>query len=224
MNNMSIIATHSVNIHIPPTLYIDMLGMCQQISASGKLWAYGPASRSECMGRVPPFKCIGRWVFILAHGPVPLLWVVWLVYIYIWMFISNGPKIVIVAHISNWDSSTCSFHRGLWICLWKMLIMLVAPTITGIVIVAPKVDLGTFSDCISSTCTWIGFHKGLWIWSPKILIVPVALTITGIVIVALEVHHVTSSNCDGLTFIFTVFHEGCWIHTELLYFSRSLWY
>src|SRR5882762_8501915 len=34
------------------------------------LRAYGPASRSKCVGRGSRFKCTGQWVFILAHGLV----------------------------------------------------------------------------------------------------------------------------------------------------------
>src|SRR5882762_4844643 len=35
------------------------------------LGPYWPASRSKCVGRVPPFKCTGQWVSILVYGPVP---------------------------------------------------------------------------------------------------------------------------------------------------------
>src|SRR5882762_1305689 len=61
-----------------PIVYICTLGACQQISADAcsermgrrTLRAYGPASRSKCVGRGSRFKCTGQWVFILAHGLV----------------------------------------------------------------------------------------------------------------------------------------------------------
>jgi hypothetical protein len=54
---------------------------------------YGPASHSKRVGWVPCFKCTGQQVSILAHGPVPLLQVVWPVHIYIWMGASKWTKI-----------------------------------------------------------------------------------------------------------------------------------
>jgi len=61
-----------------PIVYICTLGACQQISADAcsermgrrTLRAYGPASRSKCVGRGSRFKCTGQWVSILAHGLV----------------------------------------------------------------------------------------------------------------------------------------------------------
>ena len=58
-------------------------------------------------------------------------------------------KIVIMAHISNWDSLTCTqiyFHRGSYMWSQKMLIVPVALPITGIVIMTPKVVPGPFFD------------------------------------------------------------------------------
>jgi len=61
-----------------PIVYICTLRACQQISADAcsermgrrTLRAYGPASRSKCVGRGSRFKCTGQWVSILAHGLV----------------------------------------------------------------------------------------------------------------------------------------------------------
>jgi hypothetical protein len=55
--------------------------MDQNSSTGCILWVSGPAniqsmwasSCSKCVGWVPPFKCTGQWVSILAYGPVPLL-------------------------------------------------------------------------------------------------------------------------------------------------------
>src|SRR5882762_10107335 len=96
-----------------PIVYICTLGACQQISADGcsermgrrTLRAYGPASRSKCVGRGPPFKRTGQWVSILAYGPYPASSGLAGAYLYLDVRI-KWTKIVIVAHISDWDSLT----------------------------------------------------------------------------------------------------------------------
>ena len=62
------------------------------------------------------------------------------------------------------------FSQELWIWSHKMLIVLVAPTITEIVIAVPELHHITFSDCDGSTFILTGFHGGCWIhtWNDRI--------------------------------------------------------
>jgi len=107
-------------------------------------------------GWVPCFKCTGQWVSILVLGRYPRFKRSAGAYLYLDVRI-KWTKIVIVAHISDWDKF--DFHldrfldRGSWMWSRKMLIVPAALTIIVIVIVAPKVDPGTFSDWVSSTFT-----------------------------------------------------------------------
>ena len=100
--------THSVNVHarsVPPEVYIGTLRACQQISAD---------VRSECMGQ-PTFKACGLSVTFQVYWPMGLHISVWAstlassglagAYLYLDVRI-KWTKIVIVAHISDWDSST----------------------------------------------------------------------------------------------------------------------
>jgi len=82
-----------------PIVYICTLGACQQISADGcsermgrrTLRAYGPASRSKCVGRGSRFKCTGQWVSILST------WVG--VHIYIWMFAGCSQQLTKIVQL-----------------------------------------------------------------------------------------------------------------------------
>jgi hypothetical protein len=58
-----------------------------------------------------------------------------------------------------------------------MLIVLVAPTITGIVIAAPEVQYVTVSDCDGSTFIFIGFHGRCGIYTQNYCILPAAFDI-----------------------------------------------
>jgi len=58
-----------------------------------------------------------------------------------------------------------------------MLIVPVASTITEIVIVAPKVQYVTFSNCDGPTFICTGFHGRCWIYTQNYHIIPVAFDI-----------------------------------------------
>jgi len=104
-----------------PIVYIGTLRACQQ-SRPTHLRAYGPtdartvlarltfkvcgpASRSKRVGWVPPFKRTGQWVLLLVYGRYPLQSGLAGAYLYLDVRI-KWTKIVIVAHISDWDSLT----------------------------------------------------------------------------------------------------------------------
>jgi hypothetical protein len=100
--------THSVNVHansVLPILYIGMFRTCQQMSADG----------AESVWAGLTFKSCGLSATFQVHWPMGLHISIWAgtpassglagAYLYLDVCI-EWTKIVIVAHISNWDCST----------------------------------------------------------------------------------------------------------------------